>query len=70
MCSISLEDLEADLDKATEFAVSELCLLLLAGLPFTSELVDCWLSLRGRIRPREYSETEEQGTCTNINIVW
>ena len=57
-----LDDLEADLVKVIEFAVSEFCLFEATGVPLlTSELVDCWLSLRGRIKPREYSiETQQQ----------
>ena len=57
----SLEDLEADLVEVMVFAVSEVCPLEVGGVPLllTSELVDCWLSLRGRINPREYSKTRD-----------
>ena len=57
----SLEDLEADFVEVMVFAVSEVCLLEVGGVPLllTSELVDCWLSLRGRIKPREYSKTRD-----------
>ena len=58
----SLDDLEADLVEVIEFAVSEFCLFEATGVPLllTSELVDCWLSLRGRIKPREYSNDDNE----------
>ena len=58
----SLDDLEADLVEVIEFAVREFCLFEATGVPLllTSELVDCWLSLRGRIKPREYSNDDNE----------
>ncbi len=64
----SLEDLEADLVEVTEFAVSEACLLEAGGVPLLliSEVVDCWLSLRGRIKPREYSKKKKKRECVCV----
>lgn len=75
----SLDDLEADLVEVIEFAVSEFCLFEATGVPLllTSELVDCWLSLRGRIKPREYSnddneerEEKKKNICAISNITF
>jgi hypothetical protein len=67
----SLEDLEADLVEVMELAVSEVCLFEAGGVPLllTSELVDCWLSLRGRIKPREYSKKGNTCVCACDKLV-
>ena len=62
---LSLDDLEADFVRVIEFVASEFCLFAAIDMPLSSELVDCWLSRRGRIKPREYSMTIQH---VQINI--